>query len=64
MRPENSAKGRNLHTPDREEPMRIYVFDQPFMSLSSPSSTSDVAITLSIVPVLNSLASVKTNLAR
>ena len=40
--------------------MRIYLFDQPFVSISSPSSTSDFAITLSIVPLLNSLASVKT----
>ena len=60
IRPENNAKGRNLHAPDREEPMRIYLFDQLFVNISSPSSTSDFAITLSIVPLLNSLASVKT----
>jgi hypothetical protein len=60
IRPENNAKGRNLHAPDREEHMRIYLFGQPCMSISSPSSTSDFAITLSIVPLLNSLASVKT----
>jgi hypothetical protein len=61
IRPENNAKGRNLHAPDKEEHMRIYIFDQPFMSILSPNSASDFAITLSIVPVLNSLASANSN---
>ena len=43
IRPENNAKGRNLHAPDREEHMRIYLFDQPFVSISSPSSTGSVS---------------------
>jgi hypothetical protein len=35
IRPENNAKGRNLHAPDKEEHMRIYVSGQPFVSISS-----------------------------
>jgi hypothetical protein len=48
IQPENNAKGKNLPALDREEHMRIYLFGQSFMSISSPSSTSGFAITLSI----------------
>ncbi len=36
IRPENNAKGSNLHAPDSEEHMRTYVFGQPFMAYLVP----------------------------